>query len=441
MTPNVQLMAYQPAVCSDRSTTVQLLVRLRAPKVDVRKKPCLNVGLCIDRSGSMSGQPMQRALEAGSHLVQRLEPSDYISVVGFDNVVEVPTNCRQVGLDPGSILDRMRSLTARGGTALHQGWLESCSQVDKGAANGRLSRVLLLSDGQANEGLVDPIRIAAQVADWQRKGISTSTIGLGQGYNEDLLAKMARAGNGSFYNVQTPEDIISTFQVELHGMFSTFGQAVSLGVEPAEGVELLQVVNPLERTEKGRLKLADLVHGSPIDIVMELLVPALSGAQDLCRFRLAWTDVQTGERQQTHHELRLPVVPHGQLSEFPLNHEVAQKRALQMAARILMEAVEAIDRRDTTAATSALKFGLHVVSEAGFSPELDDMARQLKALLKSLEIGAVGAVRKQASFYSSSTSLGSIALSGGIREFMALPAEERTPEKLQELMGVRMGLD
>jgi Ca-activated chloride channel family protein len=434
MQPNVELLAYQPAACSDRSTTLTLLVRLRAPRVEMRRKPCLNVGLCIDRSGSMSGLPMQRALEAGKHLVQSLDPTDYVSVVAFDSSVEVPTQCRQVGLDSRPIVDRLQALFARGGTALHQGWVESCRQVDRGVANGRLSRVLLLSDGQANVGLVDTQRIAAQVADWQRRGISTTTIGLGEGYNEDLLSAMARAGNGNFYNVRTPEDIASTFEVEMHGMFSTFGQAVSLGVEAQSGVEVLQVVNPLERTEKGRYKLADLVHGNPIDVVLELLVPAMLTEHDLCRFRLAYTDVQTGQRHHTHHTLRLPVVPAGQLSEFPLNPEVLQKRALQLSARTLQKAVALIDLNDTVGAKAALQSGLDLLSQAGTSAELADTANQLRQLLQSLERGAVGSVRKQATYYSGSVSLSSISLSGGIREFMALPAEERTPEKLNELM-------
>lgn len=437
MPPTVELLAYQPAVCNDRTSNLQLLVRLHAQKPRTRNKPCLNLGLCIDRSGSMGGAPIKRALQAGRHLIESLSPRDYLSVVAFDDLIEVPTPCRQLGLDSASVIARLEALTARGGTALHQGWVEACGQVEKAVARGRLSRVLLFSDGQANSGLTDPSRIAAQVADWRRLGVTTTTIGLGEGYNEDLLSAMARAGNGSFYHVRTPEDIVSTFQVELQGMVSTYGQAVSLGVEPRNGVELLRVVNPLDSTPGGRYQLADLVHGCPIDVVVELLVPALEGQVDLCEFRLAWTELETGQRHHSMHSLRLPVVPQGQLSEFPLNLEVARKGALQASARCMREAIELLDRQDRDHAGKALRFGLQMLSEAGPHPELEDAARQFRRLLSDLERGAVGSARKEARSYSGSLSMGSVVLNSGFREFMALPAHERTQEKLNELMGFK----
>lgn len=437
MRPTVELLAYQPAVCNDRSTNLQLLVRLRAPQPRRGShRPCLNVGLAIDHSGSMNGLPLQRALQAGEHLITRLEETDYLSLVAFNSGVSVLSGCGMVGPDPRSLIIELLRLQACGGTALHQGWLEGCHQTEKGAGIGKLSRVLLLSDGEANQGLTNPARIAAQVAEWQRRGITTSTIGLGEGYNEDLLSAMARAGNGSFYHVRTPEDIVSTFQVELQGMALTFGQAVSLGIEARNGVELLRVINPLDMTRSGRWCLADLVHGCPIDVVLEFLVPEMAAEVDLCDFRLAWTEVATGQRHSLHETLRLPVVPHGQLSEFPVNEEVAQKRALQISARIMRDAIDLLDRQDRTAATKALNFGLHVLAEAGRAPELDDASKQFQRLLSDLERGAVGSARKEARFYSGSVSLGSVMISSGIREFMALPPEQRTPEKMQELMGI-----
>ena len=262
-------------------------------------------------------------------------------------------------------------------------------------------------------------------------------VGIFQGRHLDLLSAMARAGNGSFYHVRTPQDIVSTFQVELQGMVSTYGQAVSLGVEPRNGVELLRVVNPLDTTPGGRYQVADLVHGCPIDVVIELLVPALKGQLDLCEFRLAWTELETGERHHSRHSLRLPVVPRGQLSEFPLDLEVARKGALQASARCMREVIELLDRQDRDHAGKALRFGLQILSEAGPHPELEDAARQFQRLLADLERGAVASMRKEARSYSGSLSLGSVVFNTGFREFMALPAHERTPEKLNELMGFK----
>lgn len=432
MKPHVELLAHQPAVCRERATTVQLLIRVNAPPPKQRQRPPLNIGLAIDRSGSMGGTPMERAIQAAVHVVERLRPNDLISVVSFDSQVDVLTPCQPVG-NVRAIVKSLQALTARGGTNLHGGWSEACEQVSRRLGQGRLSRVLLLSDGGANEGLSDPLRLAQEAAGWQRRGVTTTTIGLGSGYNEDLMASMARAGNGSFYHVQTPADIVSTFQVELLGMLSTFGQAVSLGIQPAPGVELIRVVNVLEQTEKGRLKLADLVHGCPLEVVVELLVAAHAQEKDLCRFRLAWTDLEHDRRCRLVCPLRLPLVPQGQLSEFPVNAEVAQKRALKLSARHLLEAMGYIDRRDRPGARAALQAGLDLVKEAQPCPELSDMVGQFQRLLQQLDGGDTGSVRKAACFSSSSVSLGSISMSRAVRQFMELPPEQRTPERFEEL--------
>jgi Ca-activated chloride channel family protein len=433
MKPTITCLAHTPAVCSDRLTTLQLLVRLDAPRAQRRGRPELNVGLAVDRSGSMSGEPMENARRAACHLVRRLEPGDHASVVSFSCTAEVQVPCRRVG-DGTAIVQKIESLFASGNTALHQGWLEACQQAVKGASKRRLSRVILLSDGQANVGLLDPQRIAAQVAEWQRHGISTSTVGLGIGYNEDLLAAMARAGNGSFYHVARPGDIESTFHVELQSMLAAYGRAVSLGVETLSGVRLLRVLNPLPRTSRGRRKLSDLVSGHTIDVVMELEVPPMRGERDLLELRLAWTSVETGEREVMTHRLRLPVVPFGQLSEFPRCPEVMQKRAVQLSARVLKEAAKLIDKRDHEGARAALRAGLDALHEAGPAPDLQYPIEQLNRMLEGLNSGSYNEVRKQATFSSTSWSSSSMCLSGFVREWMALPEAERSPERLNELM-------
>lgn len=432
MTPRIQLLALQPAVCQDSSTTVQLLVRLRAPKPDAAQRPPLNLGVSIDRSGSMNGLPLERAKEAAAHLVQQLQEVDCISLVAFDSVVEVLAPFQRArGRQP--ILSSLSALCARGGTNLFQGWQESCRQVAEGLQGRRLNRVILLSDGGANEGVVHPLRIAEEVARWQSRGITTTTIGLGQGYNEDLLSAMAKAGNGNFYHVQTPEDIESTFQVEMLGLSATFGQAVSLGITPEEGVEVTRVYNVLDETPHGRLKVADLVHGCPVEVVIELQVAPQSEERDLCRFRLAWNDVETQNRQSTEVRLRLPVVPRGQLSEFPLNLEVAQKRALKLSARLLSDAITKIDQKDRGVARQALQSALDVLGEAPDCADIELARTQLQTLLQQLENGDFSGARKSATYSSSYSSMGSVVMHGWVRAFIALPPDQRTPEKAEEL--------
>jgi Ca-activated chloride channel family protein len=298
---------------------------------------------------------------------------------------------------------------------------------------GRINRVLLLSDGGANLGVSDPRLLAQQAAAWQLRGITTTTIGLGAHYNEDLMTAIARAGKGNFHHVQTPADIVTTFQVEMLGLQSTFGLDVRLGIEPCEGVRIAEVINLVERDSEGHLKLADLVHGCPIEVALDLSVQPHLLEKDLCRFQLSWWDIEADARRHVEARLRLPLVPRGQLSEFPVNPEVAQKRAIKASARFLQTAIEKIDARDKAGARAALQSGLSLIRESGSSPELADMAKQFQRLLTQLDQGDSGGARKMASYTSSSVSLSSVSTSRAIRKFIALPAEERTAERWEQL--------
>jgi hypothetical protein len=132
----------------------------------------------------------------------------------------------------------------------------------------------------------------------------------------------------------------------------------------------------------------------------------------------------------------LPVVPHGQLSEFPLWVEVLQKRAVQLAGQTLKEAVAAIDRKDYPAARLHLQSGLDSLAEAQSSEELLDLKTKLEKLTQCLNTGAYTAVRKEAVFSSQSIGSCSLTFNPGLKAFLALPPEQRDPKKLMEILGL-----
>ncbi len=213
MKPKFHFLAHRPAVCHDRPTTVQLLVKLQAPvaKRRLRRSP-LNLGLCLDRSGSMAGAPIEHARLSAIHVVEQMKGADQISAVAFDNEVEVVIPFQQA-TRPGPLRIALKHLEVGGSTDLHQGWVEACHQVERGLEKGRLSRVVILSDGQTNCGLCETDAIVHQVRDWQARGVTTSTVGLGASYNEDLLVAMAEAGHGNFYHVEQADQIEPFFQI------------------------------------------------------------------------------------------------------------------------------------------------------------------------------------------------------------------------------------
>ncbi|MBD1835197.1 macro domain-containing protein [Cyanobacteria bacterium FACHB-472] len=398
--PTISLIPLRAAVSSDRPTTLDVLVRIVPPAVEEDiKRPTLNIGLVIDRSGSMRGQKMEYARQAACYAVEQLLPTDRISVVIYDDHVETLVDST-LAVDKANITRRIQQIHSRGSTALHAGWVHGGIQVSQHLNPEHLNRVVLLSDGLANVGETNPDVISSDLHGLAKRGVSTTTMGVGNDYNEDLLEVMARSGDGNYYYIQSPQQLPNIFTRELQGLMATIGNTVSLGIEPQGDVTLAEVLNDLDVNANGRYCLPNLVIGNPIEVVVRLKVPAMTSSADLCCFRVAWNEPEQQERQILRVELRLPVVSSAQLEEFPFNPEVQQQVALMMAARAKKEAVQLVDRGEYEAASQMLQ---QTRKQLLTTPELPLSAPEAEALADldaELQARNVSAYRKRSSHQS-----------------------------------------
>lgn len=354
--PRVEIIPAKSSVCTDESISLDVLVRITPSLPEIHfPRPRLNIGLVIDRSGSMSGDSkMGYARQAASYVVEQLLPEDRVSLTTFDNVVETPVPSMPV-IDKSSVLERIKCIEPRGSTDLHGGWAEGARQVSSKLEQGAINRVFLLSDGLANVGVTDPNIIASGAKSAAAAGVSTTTLGVGVDYNEDLMQKVATSADGHYYYVQSPTQLMDIFQTELHGLMATSGLTVSLGLEPGEGVIVSEVLNELEALPTGRYKLSNMIAGMTILVVVRLSVSARKMAGTLLNVRLAWNDPRSGVREVMRERLGgLATVTRSEWDELPVDSAVFEQERLLMAARAQKEAMMAYRTGDVGTARARI---------------------------------------------------------------------------------------
>jgi Ca-activated chloride channel homolog len=261
----------------------------------------VNVSLVIDRSGSMTGPRIAQAKAAAIMAVSRLTKGDIASVVLFDHRIEVLVPAQEVA-DPAMFAAAIAGVQPMGETAIHAGVLQGAIEVRKFKDPKRLNRVILLSDGQANVGPSRPDDFALLGAALLADGISVSTVGVGLGYNEDLMAKLARAGDGNHAFAKEPDDLVQIFNKEFDDVLGSCAQTVSIDLELRPGVKVVSALSREGTIEGGRasFKMNQVYAATEHYVLVEVEVDktlAKAGESSLGLVKVAFTVPQSGARQ------------------------------------------------------------------------------------------------------------------------------------------------
>lgn len=201
----------------------------------------LNVAIVIDKSGSMQGTKIEQAKEAARAALSQLRPDDIVAIVAYDDTVEVLVPATKVS-DRDTIERGISRLSAGGMTALFAGVVKGANEVRKFLGRERVNRVILLSDGAANVGPTSPRDLGQLGATLRREGIAVTTVGLGLGYNEDLMVALALASGGQHVFIEHERQLASVFREGFGNLASIVAKEVVVKIRLAEGVRPVRVL-------------------------------------------------------------------------------------------------------------------------------------------------------------------------------------------------------
>ena len=201
----------------------------------------LNVALVIDASGSMARGRLDAAKQAALGFVERLSETDRLTLVSFASDIKVHLDTVPATKDN---LKRIRSeisaLETRGMTCLSGGWFAGVECTSRLAEedSSMTPRVIILSDGHANEGITNPTALAEHARELRLRGVLTSTLGIGDGYDESLLRSIAENGGGRLHDAELISEISSVLLGELDDIYSTIVENAKISFTAPPGVRV-----------------------------------------------------------------------------------------------------------------------------------------------------------------------------------------------------------
>ena len=214
------------------NNSVYLYIDLKADKVgDDKDRSPLNIAVVIDRSGSMGDKnKLEYVKKSVDYIIEQAGTDDYVSIVTYDDYVDVLQRSAIIR-DKYDLRDKVSKLKPGGFTNLSEGMFEGYDQVNSTYSRGYVNRVLLLSDGLANRGITDRFKLADMVRDKNRRdGITISTFGVGNDFNENLMVDIADYGKGNYFYIRNSYDIPEIFANELRGIRNLAAQGTKLRV-------------------------------------------------------------------------------------------------------------------------------------------------------------------------------------------------------------------
>jgi Ca-activated chloride channel family protein len=370
-------------VTAQNAHQVGVLVTV-AGETPTRRAP-INVALVLDRSGSMAGPPLHAAKEAAIRFARFLGPDDRLTVVTFDDQVRTVFGPAPAGDEAAALA--IGAVLPGGSTNLSGGWLKGRAHVEDGLVEG-VNRVVLLTDGIANAGIVEPSTLVDLARGAATARVSTTCIGFGAHFNEDLLRDMAAAGGANYWYVEHDDQLAGIFEEEIEGLVALAAQNLEIEIALAHpavaGVTLLQSY-PTARTAEGvfRATLGDVYATAPraLGVVFHVEDVGTLGSTRLATVTVT-SDV-LHEEGIAHEKVTMPVVAN--LDGADHVEPVVERTLVRFqAAQAREEAIRRADAGDLDGAAEQLRQASRSLEAYREEPWADEEMADLAAEARRL---------------------------------------------------------
>ena len=356
---------------SHNGGTAYLQISVTTPRMESSRRRPMNLAVVLDRSGSMADQKkMDFAKKALSSLVDQLDEEDVLSIVIYDDVIEVLRSAQRVR-DKQAIKRLLERVSPRGSTNLGGGTVEGFKQVERNLDKEYVNRVVLLSDGLANQGITDPQELNRIARRYRGKSISLTTMGVGLDYNENLMMGLSESGGGNYYFIESPHSLASIMRKEFDLLSSVVAQHATIELSLGNGVRVLDVIGCEHRKENNGylIPIGDLYTGDHRDFTVELEIPEGTGSfvvvRGVLRFdgESGWSKRFPSFTASVHYTRDLAVI------EKNRDLETQAKADVALSTRIVERALEALDKGDHAAAEADLKAAEMTISASPASAQ------------------------------------------------------------------------
>ena len=358
-----------------------LAVSITMPPGPLVARPPLSLAVVLDRSGSMNGEPIRNAKAAASQLIEQLDPADAFTIITFSSGVEtVVPMTRVTPASKAAARVAIERVYDDGGTCTSCGIERGAAELARSPIAGGLARIVLISDGQANEGLWDRGELAQLVANTASHGVSVSTVGVGLDFDEVTMTQLAEVGRGNYYFVEDTANLSAMFAREIDGLSETVASNVQLVLTPSAGVTIAEAYGyPLTRQGTTvAVPIADLRGGETHKVVLRLEVTSpVLGPLVVTQVQVGWRRVFDGAtrtaRTTTSAELvddPAKVAATVDIGTLRIAEEAKTAHALDEATRAYEEhgseaAQQILQRRNAAMRANAAALGADEVDKLG----------------------------------------------------------------------------